>query len=417
MRKPLCALTAILALGACSDQIMTPDVTLDPLFAKTPPSQVAVSSDADGGAGSFREAVEAANADASITSIRFATGVGTVALAATVTYTGSQGLAIDGRGAVIDASAVSDALVATGGASLSLQDITIQDAMDDGVVVDVPPSASGTVSVELRGVTLSGHGAFGLHIDDQTNDSPASISLTVVQSRILDNGFSPTITDKDGIRVDEGGPGDIVSLIDRSVFTGNAADGIEYDEAEAGDVRVVVRNSQFDFNGTQPQDPSDLEDGFDIDEAGDGSVYADFLNVSTSGNDDGGIDLDEEGAGDIVMWLNQVVATDNIDDNIKASEDADVEDTPDVDGSGGIEFRMQNVVSTGSGDNGIQLEEFGIGDVNGEIVNTTSSDNADDGVNIDQADEGSGTVRLQASTFENNADDDINIDHVTLIGG
>jgi len=417
MRKHLtiCALCAT-ALGACSDEAATPTAVY-PVYAGVDAGQAAVSTDSDAGPGSFRSAVEAANGDASITSIRFESGVGTLVLASTITYTGTQSLSIDGSGAVIDASGVGDALVANGGASLSLLDLTIKDAGEDGVFVDVPVTASGEVAVELRRVTLSGHGEYGLHIDDQTSESPASLRLTVVESYILDTGFSPVISDKDGIRVDEGGPGDIVSLIDRSTFTGNAADGIEYDERGPGDVHVVARNSVFDLNGTQPQDPDDLEDGFDIDEAGEGSVYAEFLHVSASGNDDGGIDLDEEGPGDIVMWLNQVVANDNIDDNIKASEDADAEDTDELDGSGGIQFRFQNVESRRSGDNGIQLEEFGIGDVYGEVVNTTSSENADDGINIDQADEGDGVVRLQTSTFENNADDDINIDHVTVIGG
>jgi hypothetical protein len=416
MRTPLAAFVILtLALGACSDETTTPTAVY-PVYATGPAFQVEVSTDADAGEGSFRAAIEAANGDASITSIRLAAELGTVSLGSTVTYTGAQALSIDGRGAVIDASGVSTALVANGGASLSLENITIQDAVGDGVLVDIPATATGEIAVELRNVTLSGHGAFGLHIDDQTSESAASIRLDVVLSRIEDNGFGID-SDRDGIRVDEGGPGDVVSLIDRSVFTGNAADGIEYDEKGPGDVRTVARNSSFDYNGAQPQDPSDLEDGFDIDEAGDGSVYAEFLNVSTSHNDDGGIDLDEEDAGDIVMWLNQVVATDNIDDNIKASEDADAEETDELDGSGGIQFRFQNVTSLRSGDNGIQLEEFGIGDVNGEVVNTVSSDNLDDGLNIEQADEGEGTVRLQTSVFEGNADKQKSLKGVTVIGG
>lgn len=419
MRKLLSALAlATVVLGACSDE--TPTATaIEPVFAQLPSFAVGVTSDADGGEGSFRAAIEAANADPSITAIRFAPGVGTIALASSVTYEGAQALSIDGLGAVIDASGVlDDGIVANGGGSLSLENLTVSNAPEDGVFVDVPALASGTIAVELRNVTISGNHEFGLHIDDQTNGSAASIVLNVVLSRIEGNGFPPGATDKDGIRVDEGGPGDIESLIDRSTFTGNAADGIEYDEKGDGDVHVIARNSHFDLNGTQPQDPTDLEDGFDIDEAGLGSVYAEFLNVTANDNDDGGIDLDEEGPGDIVIWMNQVQALNNVDDNIKASEDADVEETPEAgDGSGGIRFQLLNVVSTGSGDNGIQFEEFGVGDVNGRLVRTISSYNADDGVNIDQQDEGDGLVRVQASTFEGNADKDVNIDGVTVIGG
>jgi hypothetical protein len=409
-------LAGVAALGACADQTSSP-VDLSPSFASGPFWEAAVTSDSDAGPGSFRSAVQAANADPAITSIRFAQGVGTVVLAGTVTYSGSQPLSIDGRGATVDASAVGDAFVATGGASLSFSDLAIVNAGGDGIHAAIPGTATGTVEVVLRGVTIQGAGEFGLHVDDQTNNSLASVSLSVLDSRILDNGFEPTISDKDGIRVDEGGPGDIVSRVERSTFTGNAADGIEYDEKGDGDVRVTVKNSVFDNNGTQPQDPSDLEDGFDIDEADEGSLYADFLNVSASGNDDGGIDLDEAGPGSIVSWMNQVECLDNQDDNIKLTEDGDVDDgdTEPEDSQGGIEFRFQNVLSLRSGDNGIQLEEFGNGDVNGTLVNSESSDNGDDGVNIEQADEGGGAVRLQTSVFKGNADKNQNIKGVTVL--
>ena len=326
----LTVVAAAMGLGACSGEVPTV-AGLDPLFAMSPPSQASVTTDAAAGPGSFSAAIAAANTDPSISAIRFEGGLGEIALTGTITYTGPQDLTIDGRGAVIDASAATDGLVATGGASLTLHDLTIRDAGADGVFIDVPAGASGEIAVVLSRVTLSGHGEYGLHVDDQTNESAASIRLDVIESSVLNTGFAQGIDDKDGIRVDEGGEGGVVSRIDHATFTGNAADGIEYDEKGPGDVRVDVRNSDFSNNGTQPQLPSDLEDGFDIDEADDGSIYADFVNVTASHNEDGGIDLDEEGAGDIVMWLNQVVTIDNLDDNIKASEDADVEDTDPVD--------------------------------------------------------------------------------------
>ncbi len=415
----LAALVATAGLTACGNDVTAPrnldDDHASPLFAQARGS-VRVTTAADAGAGSFRAAISAANADASIRSIRFDKGIGSITITAPLVYTGSQPLVIDGRGATVDASGVGDAFTSSGGASLAFHDLTIRNAGQDGIFVPIPASATGEIAVELHGVTLEGHGEYGLHIDDQTHGSAASIRLTLIDSRILNTGFAPGIDDRDGIRVDEGGDGGIIARIERSTITGNAADGIEFDETGDGDVRVVVRHSTFDANGTQPQLPSDLEDGFDIDEAGAGSIVADFLHVSTSRNLDGGIDLDEEGAGDIVVWLNKVIAIDNLDDNIKASEDADAEGTPDpADGLGGILFRLQNVTSTGSSDNGIQLEEFGNGDVNGEIVRSVSSDNGDDGVNIDQQDAGGGTVRLQASRFEGNADQNVNIDGVAVV--
>ena len=64
-----------------------------------------VSNTADAGAGSFRAAVEAANSDPAITSIRFRRDLGTIELQSTVTYTGTQALTIDGRGTEIASAA------------------------------------------------------------------------------------------------------------------------------------------------------------------------------------------------------------------------------------------------------------------------------------------------------------------------
>ena len=411
-------LLAVIALSsaACDDTSTNADVTAPQLGRVGSTREVVVTHPDDSGPGSLRAALERANRDARIRSIRFSRGLPPVRLQSSLEYLGSQALEVQGRRGSIDASGAVDGLVVSGGGSLHLRDLVIENAHRDGVVMTVPASASETVSLELSGVTVRGSGEFGVHMDDQSSGSAATLRLIVSDSRILENGFAEGIDDKDGIRVDEGGPGHIVSFISRSIFSGNAADGIEYDERDAGDVSVVVSQSHFDDNGTQPQNTDDLEDGFDIDEAGDGSIVAHFLHVTASRNFDGGIDLDEEGAGDIVSGLYRVEAIGNREDNIKFSEDADVEETPEVgDGSGGIRFRMRNVVATDSGDNGIQLEEFGVGDVYGSIVRSRSADNADDGVNIDQQDEGTGAVWLRASTFEGNADKDVNIDNVELV--
>lgn len=411
-------LAGALALGACSDADTTlPFEPEAPSLAKGGQSGAWVTTPADAGAGSFRAAVEAANADAGITRIRFHRSLDVVALAAPVVYTGSQDLTIDGRGTVLDGSAVEDAFVATGGASLSFRNLTVRNAGGDGIFVAVPGSAHGTLSVSLRDVTLVANGEFGLHVDDQTGGSAASIRFSMVGTHLLDNGFDPDIDDKDGIRIDEGGPGDIRALIRRSVVTGNAGDGIELDETDDGDVRVIIRRTAFDENGSQPQLPSDLEDGFDIDEAGSGSIRATFLHVTANHNFDEGIDLDEAGPGDIVSFMNQVEAVGNTDENIKLSEDTDVDDglTAPEDGSGGLEFRFLDVTANGSTDDGAQLEEFGNGDVNGVVVRSTFSDNGDDGLEVEQGDAGGGLVRLQRVTTENNADDGVNIDGVEVV--
>ncbi len=415
-RSSIIALAAVLTLAACGDQSATP-TSPEPSFAQGGAGSPVVTTNADAGPGSLRAAIEEANSTPSVRRIRFSRNVGQIDLQSSLAYTGVQDLSIEGRGTVIDGSAVGDALVATGGASLALRDLVVQNAGADGIVVQVPAGATGVVSLELTGVILVGNGEFGAHLDDQSSGSAAGLHLVLDRVTVANNGFAPGIDDKDGVRVDEGGEGDVTYHFTRVIVTGNAADGIEIDEKGAGDARGVILHSTFDDNGTQPQLPSDLEDGFDIDEADDGSIIVEMVDVSASRNSDGGIDLDEAGAGDIVMQFTRVVATGNLEENIKASEDADVEDTADPnDGDGGVEFFFVDVRSTGSGDNGIQFEEFGNGDVNGTLVRVRSNHNGDDGVNLDQIDNGGGTVRLVASEFTGNADEDINIDGVIVVG-
>lgn len=403
-----------LVLAACGDAPLDPNPAGP--GAVGPPvagSAARVTSELDGGAGSLREAVMAANADPSITVIRLANGVGTISLSSPLVYSGAQPLRIDGAGAVVDASGCDcDAFVADGGGDLVLRRLTIRDAGRSGVVVRVPGSASGTIQVRLHEVTLQGNGLFGLHVDDQTVGSPAGVRLELQDTRVLANGFRPGFEDFDGVRVDEGGDGGIELVAQRVTASDNAADGLELDERGPGHVLAHVRRSGFDGNGAQPQtDPADpdLEDGFDIDEADAGSIDARFVQVTANGNYDEGIDLDEEGTGDILLAMSRVDASTNRDENLKLTEDED-----ELAG-GSIRFQLENVTAAGSLDDGIQLEEFGPGDLEGRIVRSLVADNGDDGIDLEQADAGGGTVRLQAVTLTGNGGDEVNADGVQVI--
>jgi hypothetical protein len=125
----------------------------------------------------------------------------------------------------------------------------------------------------------------------------------------------------------------------------------------------VVHDLGPDVEDQGPQFTEHLEDGFDIDEAGDGSVILAMSRTSISGNFDEGLDLDEEGDGDIDVTLEDVQANGNADDNIKFSEDADQEDVPVLGAdSGGIMVDFDRVRASGALDgDGINLEEFGEG--------------------------------------------------------
>jgi hypothetical protein len=448
--RALLLLPLAAALGACTDSLVEP-VPLEPSSAVV---GMEVASEVD-----LQTALDAASAAPTLSTIRLAKGA-VIALGSTLTHTGSAPLVIDGRGATLIGPDVGSAISSTQGADLTVTDLTVEAAAEHGIYVEVPGNRTGTVSVVLRGVTLRDNGFSGLWVDDQVYDSPASVSVRILRSVVSGNNTAGigedldfdgilAAADKDGVRVNEGGFGDLRLFIQDSEFFENQADGVELDETGDGDVISQVLNSHFDDNGDQlqfpdevpsgfPDDPDDyekdLEDGFDIDENDEGSVWAQFVNVTANGNEDEGIDLDETYNGSIEMSGNNIVANDNFGAGIQLTES---EDEPDTDGD--IILDLSHVTANDSRDSrGIRIEEFQAGDVVGQIVQATFDNNDSDGVRIECIDDGAidfrftkvdftnnggdglqveenGTVVLVNTVFDNNDDDDINTDGVTII--
>jgi len=419
-RVRMVAWVVAVGLAGCSHQEFGPSAP-EPaggLVPAAPVGVVTVTTAADDGPGSFRAAIEAANADPSIGFVRFERGIGTVELESPVTFTGGQDLGIEGAGATLEGGGVPCVcaiFVVEGGGDLTLRDLAIENAPGNGATIDVSAAATGAVSVRLHSVAIRNSGLHGLHVDDQTGgdtgaDSGAGIDLVVVFSEISGNGFRAGFSDFDGIRVDEGGHGDLHATIQRSRFVGNAGDGIELDERGAGNAYADARHSRFDDNGDQPQDPDDLEDGFDVDEADAGSIHVRILGSTASDNEDEGIDLDEEGPGDIRLELTRVEATDNLDENVSLTEDEE------TGAGGGIEVRIARLEATGSRDgDGIKLEEFGPGDLAATIVRSTIATNDDDGIQVEQVVPGEGLLRLLRVDLFGNGDDPVNADGVDVI--
>jgi len=214
------------------------------------------------------------------------------------------------------------------------------------------------VELRLSNVNITGTGSFGVHISDCSlgdlcseggggagEGSPASISVELVDVVVDGAGFGRA--DADGVRVDDRGDGDIFFTATRSVFRNMGADGVELDEGDDGSVFVDVRSSRFEHNGDfcnamQPPAPGgpcdddgdpDVEDGFDVDEAGPGSVIGSIRDVFVTGNSDEGIDFDEEDEGGFDVDLVGIVAEGNADDGIKLTEDNDGDVQLSVDGS------------------------------------------------------------------------------------
>ena len=137
-----------------------------------PSSTVFVVNSNDDGPGSFRRAILAASGDAQITRIQFLNHVSTVHLRNTVEFAGSQGLTINGSGATLDgAKAPGPAFVATGGGDLAVTGLTVRNAQTEGILVEVPPSATGTIRVSLVNVNISNNRGHGVLVNDQVDSS------------------------------------------------------------------------------------------------------------------------------------------------------------------------------------------------------------------------------------------------------
>lgn len=267
--------------------------------------------------------------------------------------------------------------------------------------------------------------------------SPASINVQLTNVRI--QGVGNGSFDADGLRVDERGDGDITFTGQNVLVQGVGADGIELDEGQDGDVSIELIGGVFIGNGAycdpellagyMPAEPEgefdegemaadaipglvvespddrcferqvdfyddgsveeyefaiDVDDGFDVDEAGTGSLFGTFSGGEMSGNFDEGYDFDEEGPGDIDVVFTSLIATGNTDDAIKLSEADD----------GHVYAVFTAVEATGNGGVGIVGEEEDSGNLQLVLVGvaTAGNDDGDLGVEGVQEDDGEGLV-------------------------
>ncbi|OCW77276.1 hypothetical protein AKH19_03005 [Pelagibacteraceae bacterium GOM-A1] len=270
--------------------------------------------------------------------------------------------------------------------------------------------------------------------------SDASIKVVVDNLTISNVGNGRF--DADGFRIDERGIGDIDFKASNSLFTLVGADGVELDEGNAGNVNATVNNSSFVLNGAYcdpkllkpfmpkqdegefddnvrkedsipgkikgtPDDRCferevdlydsgfvkefefgiDLDDGFDIDEAGPGNLVVTINNSFINGNLDEGLDFDEANNGDIFLTINNTISINNTDDGFKNSEEDD----------GSVIASIDGVIAVKNGGKGIVLEEEGVGDVRAFIESTITNTNDDSdktGLEAVQEDVGSGIIKI-----------------------
>jgi hypothetical protein len=266
-----------------------------------------------------------------------------------------------------------------------------------GIFVEVPLEREGLVSLILTDVMVSGVGDHGVHVSDCDlegcgaggggggDGSAASVYARLESVTIAGVGFGGF--DADGFRVDERGEGDILLEAIDSVFMNVGADGVELDEGDNGNVIVDVRGSDFIGNGGYcnlgfadnhpcfeedgPGNP-DLDDGFDIDEAGNGNIIVAMEAVSVDDNLDEGLDFDEEGQGNVIMDLVGVAADNNGDETIKVDEED----------KGSINAHLSEVSVINGGDDGIQLESADAGQLHAQMRDITATYNKKFGVKL-----------------------------------
>lgn len=313
-------------------------------------------------------------------------------------------------------------------------------------------------SVSVSGVAYHGVHVSDCDLADQCgggsggggDGAPASIDLRLNNVDISDVGNGSF--DADGIRVDERGDGDIHLTARLSVFSDVGADGVELDEGDAGDVVATIIDSGFIDNGDycdpdllapflptgtkgsfddgeQPEgeipggiadspddrcferDVSlyasgfvksfafdiDLDDGIDIDEAGDGDLRVTMIDSEILRNNDEGVDFDEQDAGGVQVTFLRTRSQDNTDDGVRTSES----------GPGDLLGSAHTVVAKDNGGNGLRFDEADEGTVEVEVIGVTTSANDDGeetGLRVTRDGDGEGALVVRESDLQDGID-------------
>lgn len=417
------AVGLLVLASACSESTDTP---LEPApEASGRAGAVHVSATSDAGPGSFRAAVEQANSDPSVSVISFGAGLGTITPRRPVTYTGPQALMLDGNGARLDGAELSageSPLVTAGGSQLTIQRLSVTNAPGNGITIKVPETAAGVFKVVLHRVEIRRNGLHGILINDQaeyfenpesvsSEGSPASLLVEVSDSRFQRNGFARV--DSDGLRVNEGGDGNLEFHVRGTNFNSNGADGLELDERGRGSARFTLRNTFLVDNGSFTSE--DFDDGIDVDEGGPGDLVGRFNHVVASRNFEQGVDLNENGPGDLLVRMADVRAAQNNEEGVEFEEDDDVA------GGGHIDAELERVSTLGNGraggDAGLKLREKGEGNLLARVVDAVSLDNrlvsGDDavsGILIQEDEMGSLRSELVRTSARRNSGDGIQLE-------
>ncbi|XSG82866.1 MAG: hypothetical protein ACPW61_03550 [Methyloligella sp. ZOD6] len=280
--------------------------------------------------------------------------------------------------------------------------------------------------------------------------SAASIDVRLADVEVSNVGHGKF--DADGVRVDERGEGDIRFTARHAKFSHVGADGVELDEGQEGDVVTRVADAEFSGNGTycdpkllkaflpkedegkfddgekqeadipakiagSPDDACferevklyesgsvkkyeisiDLDDGFDIDEAGEGNLIAVLSDTEVKDNKDEGIDFDEADAGRVSFAFRDGEVEGQTDDGIKVSEE----------GADGVSALVHDVSSKENGGKGAVFEQEDEGDIDVVVVKVETENNDDGdktGIEVVQDGDGKGTLIVRDSDIADGID-------------
>ena len=221
-------------------------------------------------------AIVQANSDASVTRILCATKNGCDVVGTLPTYTGSQNLVIDGRFSTIDATGITDqdAFASTGGGLLKLIRLTFVGGMS-GVYVEVPADQTGTQRVDFRKVTIRDTSLHGALVSDGGNSysKPAGCGLPQHLPRKRPEGDD----DQDGLHIFETGGGERDQRCHRiELLCAMAPTAWKSMRMAAASVTLTIDDAASSARTVlNPTNPSDPEDGLDIDESANGRCLGD----------------------------------------------------------------------------------------------------------------------------------------------
>ena len=240
---------------------------LESLDGRITPAVFHVTTGADDGPGSLRDALDLAADAPSIDTVLIHKKISTVALESPLVYSGAEFLTIRGHNTTIrpvsGSEGAFDLFESTGGAGLTLERLAFTGGLN-GVEVVTPADRTIVLSVWLNHVTITGNAGHGLVLDDIAG-SEASLYLSVLNSSFDGN-------DLDGVRITEAGAGDIVAWFYNSSASNNGGNGVRLDESGGGVIDLTAVNlSAFDNGGF----------ALDLDEDG-GGIFTILKNLKTN---------------------------------------------------------------------------------------------------------------------------------------